>query len=203
MHFNRWRNAFSTTRNQGFMAHLIYLNSYEMNLSDLSHSQICQSPICDLWGCVGGRESPICEAVRVRERPCGSPIGLSRTPGDAVILGAVWLISRLNALLRPVESDRRLVCVRGQSDSHTASHRLSDRSHDLRVRSASHAQRAMLSSSGPSDWFHGQTHCIARCAWEVDRTPTDRTLKSVRPIGLSRTAGDAVWSSGPSDWFHG
>ena len=39
-----------------------------------------------------------------RTRPLRSlPIGLSRTPGDAVILGPAWLISRLNALLRPVE----------------------------------------------------------------------------------------------------
>ena len=45
--------------------------------------------------------------------------------GDAVILGAVWLISRLNALLRPVESDRP-VCVRGRSASHMASHFTSD-----------------------------------------------------------------------------
>ena len=67
-----------STRSQGLMAHLIYLNSYEMNLSDLSHSQICQrvrSVICEaVW-----------EAMRVRsERPCGRPIGLSRTAGDAV-----------------------------------------------------------------------------------------------------------------------
>ena len=61
------------TRNQGFMAHLIYLNSYEINLSDLSNSQICQRV---------RSVRPICEAVRVRsERPCGRPIGLSRTPG--------------------------------------------------------------------------------------------------------------------------
>ena len=58
--------------------------------------------------------------------------GLSRTPGDAVILGPVWLISRLNALLRPVESDR---CAweadRTPTRPLTDSHGLTD----LRVRS--------------------------------------------------------------------
>ena len=72
-------NIVKKTRSQGLMAHLIYLNSYEINLSDLSHSQICQrvrSVICEaVW-----------EAVRVRSV---RPIGLSHTPGDAVILGAV------------------------------------------------------------------------------------------------------------------
>ena len=216
------------------MAHLIYLNSYEMNLSDLSHSQICQrvrSVICEaVWEAMRVRarphrfESPICEADRplthtgrcnafsrgsdciarcaweadrphrsdsqiceamlglprplttkscdlsespstashahslsrphtashglsrtqpltashglTRPHRFESPIGLSRTPGDAVILGAAWLISRLNALPRSVESDRHL----GLSQPPT---------------SASHAQRPRVRSSGLSDWFHG------------------------------------------------
>ena len=94
------------------MAHLIYLNSYEFNLSDLSHSQICQRV-----------RFVICEAedLRVRsERPCGRPIGLSRTPGDRTLPA--------EAMHLAVKSVRRArgsywpVCVRGRSDSHTASH---------------------------------------------------------------------------------
>ena len=118
------------------------------------------------------------EAVRGRERPWEAEFGLSsprphtichviclsqseestasHAPAESPILGAIWLISRLNALLRPVESDRplthtgresdprgyltdftakriaspgvRSVCVRGRSASHFG---LSDRSHDL------------------------------------------------------------------------
>ena len=132
------------------MAHLIYLNSYEMNLSDLSHSQICQrvrSVICEaVWEAVRVRSDLRVRSVR--------PIGLSRTPGDAVILGPVWLISRLNALHRPL-------CVRGRSASQiglsnlwgrartpTASHHKvmwSVWESEVRGRSASHAQRAMQS----------------------------------------------------------
>ena len=99
-------------------------------------------PICeaDLWG----RGSPkVMWSVRESDRPhrFESPIGLRRehglsrtrpptadrtTPAESPILGAIWLISRLNALLRPVESDRcaweaarlwEAVCVRGRSDS--------------------------------------------------------------------------------------
>ena len=111
---------------------------------------------------------PICEAVGVR-----SPIGLSRTLAESPILGAIWLISRLNALPhtvdlgltdRPHRSDSQIceaVGVRG-GRPWEAEHGLSDRSHDFVVRghgspstasqiwesdlwgrSASHAHRAM------------------------------------------------------------
>ena len=80
----------------------------------------------DLWG----RESPICEAVWESDRP------LTHTGRCSPILGAAWLISRLNALLRPV-------CVRGRSDSHGLT--------DLRgrVRERLCAWEAVLSS----DWL--------------------------------------------------
>ena len=103
------------------MAHLIYLNSYEMNLSDLSHSQICQrvrSVICEaVWEAVRVRSVRPWESLRTLRQITWfeSPIGLSRTPGDAVILGPVWLISRLNALHRP-ESDRPLTHTGRESD---------------------------------------------------------------------------------------
>ena len=99
--------------------------------SDLWSVRPCGRPWeSDLWG---------------RESPWGSPIGLSRTPGDAVILGAVWLISRLNALLRPVESDR---------------------SPGVRER--------------PIGLPHGLSRTLRQITWFES------------PIGLSRTAGDAV-----------
>ena len=171
------------------MAHLIYLNSYEMNLSDLSHSQICQrvrSVICEaVW-----------EAVRVRSvRPKweadlwgrGSPIGLSRTPAESPILGAIWLISRLNALPHTVESDRT-------SDSVTASQIGLSRT-DLamqpiglsnlwgRVRERpcspqSHVICLRVRSERPCSASHG-----------LSRT---RPHRFESPIGLSRTPGDAV-----------
>ena len=80
-------------------------------------------PESDCPVCVRGRsESPKWEAVWEADWP------RTHTGRCCLILGAVWLISRLNALLRPV-------CVRGRSASHTASHfRLSDRSHDFVVR---------------------------------------------------------------------
>ena len=107
------------------MAHLIYLNSYEMNLSDLSHSQICQrvrSVICEAVWSVWESE------VRGRTRPhrFESPIGLSRTAGDAV------------------RSSAKCIASAGRG------------------------------ATGPG------SDCIARCAWEADRT-----LKSVRPCACA------------------
>ena len=118
------------------MAHLIYLNSYEINLSDLSHSQICQRV-----------RSVICEAVRVRsERPNWE---------------AVW--------------------------------------EAVRVRSASHAQRAMLSDPRLNALLRPVevrlargSDCIARCAWEADRTLTASHTAS--QFGLSlRTLRQITW----------
>ena len=158
---------------------------------------------------------PICEAVGVR----GADRPLTHTGRCSPILGAAWLISRLNALLRPVESDRcaweadrhlglprphRSVRPIGLSNLWGRSVRpigLSDRSHDflvrgrartptasqigltdLRVRSASHAHRAM--QSDPRGYL------------------TDFTAKRIasagvreRPIGLSN-----LWGRG-SPWL--
>ena len=50
---------------------------------------------------------------RTRLHRFESPIGLSHTAAESPILGAIWLISRLNALPRPLES------VGGRSDSLT------------------------------------------------------------------------------------
>ena len=124
----------------------------------------------------------ICQRVRGRvglPRPhrFESPIGLSRTAGDAV---------------RPSAK-----CI---------------------------ASRASRTSTGRSNAFSRGSHCIARCAWEADRTlksvrpcacaweavgsrarpltsdsqtdhmiwESDLRVRSVRPIGLSRTPGDAM-----------
>ena len=100
----------------------------------LTHTGRCCHPRARLTDFMAKR---IASAGRVRSDSDGlsrtrphrfeSPIGLSRIPGDAVILGAVWLISRLNALHRPV-------CVRGRSDSQICERPCSligsDRSHD-------------------------------------------------------------------------
>ena len=117
---------------------------------------------CDL-------SEPIREHGLSRTRPhrFESPIGLSRTPGDAVILGAAWLISRLNALLRPVESDRPLTHSGRESDPRGY---LTD---FTAKRIASHGR------------VRSDSHCL-----------TDRTLKSVRPWeavhGLSDRSHDFV-----------
>ena len=104
--------------------------------------------------------SQICEAVGVR-----SPIGLSRTPGDAVILGPVWLISRLNALPHTVESDRPLT----------------------------HSGRC--SPIGLSNLWGRAHHKVMWSVWESEVRGRTRPHRFESPIGLSRTAGDAVWSS--------
>ena len=113
--------------------------------------QICQRVISvresDLWG-----RSVICLRVR-SERPCGRPIGLSRTVGDAV------------------RSSAKCIASAGRG------------------------------ATGPgSNAFSRGSDCIARCAWEADRPPTQPLtsdsqtshviclrVRSERPIGLSRT----------------
>ena len=106
-----------------------HLIQNKQEVKDLWHIwSICQlwydlSDLSDLSESPKWSDSQICEAVGGRARPltrksCDlseSPIGLSRTPAESPILGAVWLFSRLNALLRP-ESNRP-VCVRGRSES--------------------------------------------------------------------------------------
>ena len=169
------------------MAHLIYLNSYEINLSDLSNSQICQRV---------RSVRPICEAVRVRsERPCGRPIGLSRTPGDAVILGAAWLISRLNALLRPVEvrlawgSDSIARCAWEAdrpptrpltSDSHGRSVRPWEAEHGLSLRTL----RQITWLCGQRPWLdsHGLTDLRVRSASHAHRSDSGRSNAFSREI---------------------
>ena len=224
------------------MAHLIYLNSYEMNLSDLSHSQICQrvrSVICEAvweadrtlkscdlsespkWEAVWESDRPLTHTGRccdprgrltdftakriasagrvrsppgVRERPIGlphglslrtlrqitwfeSPIGLSRTAGDAVILRPVWLISRLNALHRPV-------CVRGRSDSHRSDSQICEADRPL-----THSVRCCHPRARLTDFTAKR---IASPG--VRERPIGLTDLRVRSVGvrlaLSRTPGD-------------
>ena len=162
------------TRSQGLMAHLIYLNSYEINLSDLSHSQICQrvrSVICEaVWEAVRVRlsESPKCRGRS--ERPCGRPIGLSRTAGDAVRSSAKCIALAGRDATGPV-------CVRGRSASHMASHfGLSDRSHDF-VRPICEAVRVRSDSTGQSNAFSRE---ISQIAPRIGLSAGVRE----RPIGL-------------------
>ena len=83
---------------------------------------------------------------------------------------------------------------------------------DLWVRSASHAHRAMQSDPRGRLTDFTAKRIASPGVRERPIGLTDRTLKSVRPIGLSRTAGDAVRSSacvrgrsasqiGLSDWL--
>ena len=210
------------------MAHLIYLNSYEMNLSDLSHSQICQrvrSVICEaVW-----------EAVRVRSvRPKWEadlwgrsvrPWESDHTPAESPILGAIWLISRLNALPHTVVSDRTsdshgLTDRPHRSDSQICEAvgvrggRPSDRSHDFVVRgrgspstasqiwesdlwgrSASHAQRAMQSDPRGRLTDFTAKRIASPGVRERPIGLTDRTLKSVRPCALEILCILYVWEA--------
>ena len=92
-------------------------------------------------------ESPI--SLTDRPHRFESPIGLSRTPAESPILGAIWLISRLNALPHPVESNV------GLPRPHRSASQIGLT--DLRVRSASHAHRPRVRSSGLSDWLIPRT----------------------------------------------
>ena len=142
-------------------------------------------------------------------RPWESEVRSDSGQGS-MILGPVWLISRLNALPRSVESDRPLthtarspIALRtltasqiGLSlESHVICRRVRSASHgltDLRVRSASHGWPAVrVRSSGQSHLYRAKQPdgpedrtLTAGQPWEADRT-----LKSVRPIRLSNLWG--------------
>ena len=103
---------------------------------------------------------PICEAVGVRR---------------------IWLISRLNALLRPVESDWTLTASQiGLTD--------------LRVRSVRGRGR-------PSTASHTTKSCDLSESPKWEAELRGRMGGRESPIGLSRTAGDAVRSSGQSHLY--
>ena len=95
-----------------------------------------------------------------------SPIGLSRTPAESPILGAIWLISRLNALLRPV-------CVRGRSDSQICE-AVGVGARPLTTKSCD------LSESPPPT---ASQIWESEVKWEADRTPTASQIwESDRPL---------------------
>ena len=135
----------------------------------LTHTRRC----CDPRGRLTDFTAKRIASPGVRERPIGLPHG----PGDAVILGAVWLISRLNALLRPV-------CVRGRSASHTASHFGLTRPHRFRL----------------SDWLRQITweNVWGPCAWEAEfgRPICEAVWGRVRPCEADLWGRGAPWLAG-------
>ena len=178
--------------------------------------QICQRVRSvresNLWGRVGGRGRPS-TASHHKVIWFESPIGLSRTAAESPILGAIWLISRLNALLRPESdlwgrSDSQIceaVGVRARpltrkscdlSESPIGLPRPSHGLTDLRVRSASHSWPAVrVRSSGQSQLYRAKQPdrpedqtLMAGQPWEADRT-----LKSVRPWEAVCVRGHAPW----------
>ena len=210
----------------------------------LMHTGRC----CDPWGRLTDFTAKrIASAGRVRsppgvrERPIGlphglsrtlrqitwfeSPIGLSRTAGNAVILGPVWLISRLNALHRPV-------CVRGRSDSHRSDSQIceADRplTHSGRCSpilraiwlisrlNALHRPVCVRGRSASQIWESDgalwlaqtdhMTNCERPCACEAEF----RTLRSERPCAWEAVRGRApligsdrsgtLWHRSLSQW---
>ena len=169
----------------------------------------------DLWG----RESPICEAVRGHERPCGSPIDLSRTPAEAMRLAVKSVRRPRGWQHRPVESDRTLTASQiGLSNLWGRSVRPWESEHGLSLESHVICQRVRSASQIGLP----RPHRSASQIWESDRplTHSDRTpgeamrlaVKSVRrargsdciarcpiavrerPIGLSNLWGrGALW----------
>ena len=194
------------TRSQGLMAHLIYLNSYEINLSDLSHSQICQrvrSVICEaVWEAVRVQSvRPICES-EVRGRVGGR----SASHAHRVMLSD----PRLNALLRPVEV--RLARCAWESDrpptwppTSASQIGLSDRSHDFVVRGR--ARPPTASHLGLSDRPCDLWGRSVRPKWEAVRVRSDSTergnafsheISQIAPrIGLSadRAERPCAWEA--------
>ena len=173
------------------MAHLIYLNSYEMNLSDLSHSQICQrvrSVICEaVWEAVWS----VWES-EVRGRVGGWSASHAQR--------AMQSDPRLNALLRPRIGLHRPLSVRGRSASHTASHfGLSDRSHDTHTasqiwesdRPLTHTGRCCHPRARLTDFTAKRIASVARVRLDSHGL-TDRPHRFESPIGLSRTPAEAM-----------
>ena len=140
--------------------------------------------------------SQICEAVGVRDadRP------LTHTRRCSPILGAAWLISRLNALLRPVESDR----PPGVRERPIGLSNLWGR-----VRERPCACEAVLTtkscdlSESPKPLTASQiglTDLSESPKWEAV-WEADRPLTHTGPVAPLPAEG--VRSSGSPDWFHG
>ena len=81
----------------------------ESDLCEADRTLKSVRPICeaDLWG---RSVRPKWEAVRVRSA------SHAHRPAESPILGAIWLISRLNALPHPVESEVRSASHFGLTD---------------------------------------------------------------------------------------
>ena len=185
------------------MAHLIYLNSYEINLSDLSHSQICQRV-----------RSVICEAVRVRsERPYGRPWEsdwpLTHSGRCSPILGPVAPLpaEAMHLAVKSVRRARGSDCIARcawEADRTLRSERPNFGLSDLRGRVRerpwesdrtlpAEAMRLAVKSVRRARG----SDCIARCAWEADWT-----LRSERPnFGLSDLRGRVRERPCSADWL--
>ena len=145
--------------------------------------------LSDLWG----RGSPRCRSA------------LSRTPGDAVILGGYLTDFTAKRIASPGR-------VRSASHAQRPRVRSSGYLTDFTAKCIAHTVESdrtpTASQIGLTDRPHRSDSQICEAvggrakSCDLSESPctashglTDLRVRSVRPIGLSRTAGDAVWSS--------